>query len=100
MKAPARAATSDALTDGIELGIDPVILRIPAVVAVLAAAVVGFDGGEKASSGLGEHIGGTAALEIVNSFWLQILLAGITWYLVAAAMTGLLAVLGSRRLRR
>ncbi|MQL84576.1 hypothetical protein Taro_017089 [Colocasia esculenta] len=102
-KAPANKATGDASTDEIELGGNPMIpmvMRIPAVIAALAAAVVRFDGGQGTSSGLKEHIGGTVALEIVNSFWLQVLLAGITWYLIGAAMAGLVAVLTGRRLWR
>lgn len=41
------------------------------------------------SGGLTEHIYGSVALDIVNSSWLQIVLAGITWYIIGTIIIGL-----------
>ncbi|XP_008811242.2 chaperone protein dnaJ C76, chloroplastic [Phoenix dactylifera] len=61
---------------------NPLDLRAPLAMALISASVVGFRGGEMSGGGLEEHIGGTAVLEIVNSFELQVLLAGVTWFVI------------------
>ncbi|CAA6655751.1 unnamed protein product [Spirodela intermedia] len=89
-----RRTTGGQPTGGLRL--NPVMMRIPLLVAGIAAATVGVEGGERTSAGIQQHFAGAAALEIVNSSWLQILLAGITWYLLAAAAVGLIAVVQSK----
>ncbi|KAK6931739.1 hypothetical protein RJ641_003532 [Dillenia turbinata] len=60
---------------------------IPESVGALASLAVWFGAsGEGKLGRLKEHIGGSLALDIVNSNWLQIILAGITWYLIATAV--------------
>lgn len=58
------------------------------VPATIAAVIIHLQVGEGTIGGLNEHVGGSFALEIVNSSWLQVILAGITWYLIGAAMIG------------
>ncbi|XP_078448544.1 DNAJ heat shock N-terminal domain-containing protein [Wolffia australiana] len=71
----------------------PAIRWIPEFVAAVAAGVAGADGGGGGTGGgLEQHIGGPAAVEIVNSYWLQALLAGIAWYIVAAGAVGLISL--------
>lgn len=61
-------------------------LRTPLVMAVISAASVGFRGKEametQGGGVLHEHVAGSMALEVVNSFELQIALAGATWFLI------------------
>jgi len=45
---------------------------------------------------LQEHVGGSLALEIVNSSWLQCTLAAATWYIIGMAITELLALIGNK----
>ncbi|KAG1359528.1 chaperone protein dnaJ C76, chloroplastic [Cocos nucifera] len=62
--------------------VSPLDLRASLAMAVISASVVGFRGGEMSGGGLKEHIGGSIALNIVNSFELQVLLAGVTWFVI------------------
>ncbi|KAM0942219.1 putative DnaJ domain, Chaperone J-domain superfamily [Dioscorea sansibarensis] len=80
-----------------ERQISPVNLIVPTIMAALAEVRVGLEQGEIAkNAGLKEHIGGTLALQLVNSFELQILLAGITWFIVGMAIMGLIEVIGKK----
>ncbi|BAT98729.1 hypothetical protein VIGAN_10005500 [Vigna angularis var. angularis] len=45
---------------------------------------------------LQEHVGGSLALDIVNSSWLQGMLAAATWYMIGMAITELLVLIGSK----
>ncbi|CAN6463417.1 unnamed protein product [Victoria cruziana] len=58
------------------------ITIIPLVAAGSAAIATRLNGGSSISSGLKEHLAGPMALQIVNSLWLQVLLAAATWYVV------------------
>lgn len=64
--------------------------RLPMATAAIATIMVWFHVGERATDGLKEHQGGPLALEIVNSSWLQIILAGITWYLIGVTLVELI----------
>lgn len=94
VKSDRRRTTGGQPAGGLRL--NPLMMRIPVLVAAIAAATVGVEGGDRTSAGIQQHFAGAAALEIVNSSWLQILLAGITWYLLAAAAVGLIVVLQSK----
>ncbi|KAL6312335.1 hypothetical protein AAG906_007977 [Vitis piasezkii] len=72
------------------------IWQIPLATATIAAVVVRFQLGEGAVGELKEHIGGSLALYIVNSSWLQVVLAGVTWYLIGTYMVELLEVIRNR----
>ncbi|XP_028099893.1 chaperone protein dnaJ C76, chloroplastic [Camellia sinensis] len=61
---------------------NPFVWGIPMAIATVAAAIVRLQIQEGSSGRLEEHIGGSSALHIVNSSWLQVVLAGITWYLI------------------
>ncbi|KDP42595.1 hypothetical protein JCGZ_24369 [Jatropha curcas] len=65
---------------------NPTRRRIPMVAAAIAAIIVHLQVREQAIGRLNEHIGGDFALAIVNSSWLQVTLAGITWYLIGIAI--------------
>ncbi|KAF5737936.1 hypothetical protein HS088_TW13G00829 [Tripterygium wilfordii] len=62
---------------------------VPAGAATLAAVMIRLQVGERPVAELNEHIGGTMALEIVNSPWLQVILSGFTWYFVGVAIVEL-----------
>lgn len=72
-------------------GID---LKAPLLMAMVSAAGVGYKGGDAAEStvGLKEHIGGDVVLRVVNSFELQVLLAGVTWFVIGLVVVGLVTV--------
>ncbi|XP_042464239.1 chaperone protein dnaJ C76, chloroplastic-like [Zingiber officinale] len=67
-------------------GGNTVDLRTPLVMAAISAASVAFRGREvvetQGGGVLQEHIAGSMALEVVNSFELQIALAGATWFVI------------------
>ena len=66
----------------------PMIWEVPAMAAVIASVIIRVQiGSEGATGGVKEHIGGSFALEIVNSSWLPVILAGITWFIIGAAIT-------------
>ncbi|XP_077247117.1 DNAJ heat shock N-terminal domain-containing protein [Tasmannia lanceolata] len=73
---------------------NPMASKIPIVIGVFSAIVVRMEGGERMGDGVTEHIGGSIALEIINSSWLQVFLAGVTWYLIGIAIVGLVEALG------
>lgn len=73
---------------------NPMTSTIPMVIGTVAAVIVGFESGDRMSGGLEEHIGGSMVLGVVNSSFLQAILAGITWYLIGAAMVGLVQAFG------
>ncbi|KAI4302109.1 hypothetical protein MLD38_037895 [Melastoma candidum] len=53
-------------------------------------------GGGGAVENLKEHVGGSLALEVINSGWLRVGLAGITWYMVGVAVVGLVGAIIDR----
>ena len=68
----------------------------PAMVAAFLIATLHGDGTALVNGGTGtsggvltEHVYGSLALDIVNSSWLQVLLAGITWYIIGTIIVGL-----------
>lgn len=71
----------------------PLDFGAPLAMAVISASVVGFRGGELSAGGLKEHIGGSIVLDIVNSFELQVLLAGVTWFLIGMISVGMVEAL-------
>lgn len=85
---------TDAITND-EKWENPMTSTIPMVIASVAAVIVGFESGDRKGGGLEEHLGGSMALEVVNSSFLQAILAGITWYLIGAAMVGLVQAFAS-----
>ncbi|XP_010250129.1 PREDICTED: uncharacterized protein LOC104592448 [Nelumbo nucifera] len=72
---------------------NPLRWRIPVVTATVGAAIVRLQVGDRVGDGLNQHIGGSLALEIVNSSWLQAILAGLAWYFIGMAMVELVEVL-------
>lgn len=73
----------------------------PALAAALLIAKLQGDEAATTTSlgggGLKEHIYGSVALEIVNSSWLQIVLVGITWYIIGMIIVQLADGLQSRK---
>ncbi|KAL2939055.1 Chaperone protein dnaJ C76 chloroplastic [Bienertia sinuspersici] len=63
---------------------NPVVSGIPIGLGLVAAITIGLRGGGEAVGGVEGHIGGSFALQTVNSFELQVILAGVTWYLIGA----------------
>ena len=70
--------------------------QIPLATAAIAAVVVKFQLGEGAVGELEEHIGGSLALYIVNSSWLPVVLAGVTWYLIGTYVVELVEAIRNR----
>ncbi|KAF3335369.1 Chaperone protein DnaJ [Carex littledalei] len=68
-------------------------LRTPLIMATLAASVIAHQGANKAGIGVEQHMGGKMAMQIVNSFEMQVLLAGATWFVIGMAVVGLVEVL-------
>lgn len=67
----------------------------PVMMAVVSAAAVGSKGTEM-GGGLKEHIAGSTALGVVNSFELQMLLAGVTWFIIGMGVQSLVDAIGSK----
>ncbi|CAA2983980.1 chaperone dnaJ C76, chloroplastic-like [Olea europaea subsp. europaea] len=63
----------------------PLLNGLPVGTAIMAAVFVRLRVGEQVGN-IKEHIGGSLVLDIVNSSWLQVLLAGVTWYLIGMAL--------------
>lgn len=68
---------------------------VPFTTATAAAIIVWIKLGEEATVRLNNHIGGSLALDIVNSSWLKIILAGVTWYMIGMALVELTGSLHS-----
>ncbi|XP_074273880.1 chaperone protein dnaJ C76, chloroplastic [Silene latifolia] len=60
----------------------PVITVLPVGLAVLASINAILHGAGAGVVELQQHAGGPFALQVVNSSWLQVVLAGVPWYLV------------------
>lgn len=74
----------------------PMSFRIPIGSATVGAVMTWLQMGERELGGLKEHPYGSLALEIVNSSWLPVILAGTTWYIIGVAMVELLEALLSK----
>ncbi|XP_057961993.1 chaperone protein dnaJ C76, chloroplastic-like [Malania oleifera] len=66
--------------------VSPLVWGLAMGMATIATGIARLQVGEGAVEGLKEHVGGSLALEIVNSSWLQVILAGVPWYLIAVVM--------------
>ena len=76
----------------------PVIWGVlPMITATIASVKVWLQVGEGTVGGLKQHIGGSLALDIVNSSWSQVMLAGITWYIIGIVIFELVEIIQSRR---
>ncbi|EEF32652.1 heat shock protein binding protein, putative [Ricinus communis] len=75
---------------------DPLEWRIPMSTGIIAAVIVHSQVSQHAVGGLNGHVGGALALEVVNSSWLQVTLAGITWYLFGVATIQLVEAIRKR----
>jgi hypothetical protein len=69
-------------------------LTAPLLMGIVSAGFVGYNGEEAAGGGIREHFGGAVALGIVNSFEMKVVLAGVTWFVIGAAIAGVIQVLG------
>lgn len=67
----------------------------PMVTALFAMATVRLHEVGSAYE-LKQHVGGSLALEIVNSSWLQYILAAATWYMMGMAIIEVVAIIGNR----
>ncbi|KAH0990755.1 hypothetical protein GBA52_002238 [Prunus armeniaca] len=83
---------------------NPIRWLAPMAPAILMATVVGQSQSQgdvravgNGGGGLTEHVYGSFALEIVNSSWLQIILAAITWYIIGTVIVGLVDAIKSRQ---
>ncbi|XP_055805978.1 chaperone protein dnaJ C76, chloroplastic [Solanum dulcamara] len=73
----------------------PWLRGVPLTTATAAAIIVWIKLGEEATVRLNNHIGGSLALDIVNSSWLKVILAGVTWYMIGMALVELTGSLHS-----
>ncbi|KAL9229938.1 hypothetical protein vseg_005350 [Gypsophila vaccaria] len=60
----------------------PIVTVLPLGFAVLASINAILHGTGAGVSGLEQHIYGSLALQVVNSSWLPVILAGVPWYFV------------------
>lgn len=67
---------------------NPVKWGFPVGPAMIAAVLVRIQLGEEAVGGLEHHMGGSLALQIVNSSWVPVIIAGITWYTIGMMTIG------------
>ncbi|XP_024031932.1 chaperone protein dnaJ C76, chloroplastic [Morus notabilis] len=74
---------------------NPISFVTPLATAMIAASIVRVHG-EGAVGRLDEHVGGSLALQIVNSSWLPVILTGITWYIVGTFAVGFVEAIRSR----
>lgn len=75
---------------------NPIRWAFPMVTAMIAVATVRLHGGGSVHE-LNQHAGGSLALDIVNSPWLQCMLAAATWYMIGLAIIDLVAILGNKK---
>nr|KYP40707.1 Chaperone protein dnaJ [Cajanus cajan] len=73
----------------------PIRWGLPMVTALTAVVSVQIHAAESTHE-LNQHVGGSLALEIVNSTWLQSILAAATWYVIGMAVTELVAIIGNK----
>ncbi|KAK7407797.1 hypothetical protein VNO78_09886 [Psophocarpus tetragonolobus] len=73
----------------------PIRWGLPMVTALTAVVTVQIHQVESTPE-LQQHVGGSLALQIVNSSWLQCMLAAATWYMIGMAITELLAIIGNK----
>ncbi|KAI3812287.1 hypothetical protein L1987_16994 [Smallanthus sonchifolius] len=66
---------------------------VPVGMAVVAAIIVRLQLGNSGGGGIETHVGGSMLVDVVNSSWLQVILAGVTWYLIGLAAVELIAAL-------
>ncbi|XP_066349997.1 chaperone protein dnaJ C76, chloroplastic-like [Miscanthus floridulus] len=87
------AAGAGAGRKGISIDLTAALL-----LGIVVAGFVGYNGEVVAGGGSGiqEHVGGAVALGVVNSFEMKVMLAGVTWFLIGAAIAGVIQVLGRR----
>ncbi|KAK9275220.1 hypothetical protein L1049_022482 [Liquidambar formosana] len=69
---------------------------LPMGPAAVAAFTVRLQVGEGMVGRVEDHMGGSLALEIVNSAWLPVILAGITWYIIGTVVVELVDAFVSR----
>ncbi|KAJ0446586.1 putative DnaJ domain, Chaperone J-domain superfamily [Helianthus annuus] len=67
--------------------------RVPVGLAIVAAVIVRLQLANTAAGGIETHVGGSMLVDVVNSSWLQVILAGVTWYLIGLAAVEIIAVL-------
>ncbi|KAL5721496.1 hypothetical protein ACHQM5_005136 [Ranunculus cassubicifolius] len=78
------------------IGLSP-IWTFPLVLATFASTIVRLQVQGGSNVGVEQHmVAGPLPLEIVNSTWLQAILAGCTWYLVAFVSVGFVRALINR----
>ncbi|KAI3982877.1 hypothetical protein MKX01_010360 [Papaver californicum] len=76
---------------------NPIKLAFPIGTAAIAAIVIWLRVGESSTGSGGRRLplvdmGGSMLLDIVNSSWLQVILAGVTWYLIGMAIVELVDI--------
>lgn len=68
---------------------NPLWWAFPVCAASVAATIVRSRVGDEMAGELKQHVGGSLALEIINSSWMQVLLAGVTWYFMGVVVVEL-----------
>lgn len=76
---------------------NPIAMGIPLVTAAIAAAIARIHVDQGMVGGLKNHVGGSFALNIVNSSWLQVISAGFIWYFIGVAIVEAIEVVGNRQ---
>lgn len=69
-----------------------ILSGIPLATSVGAAIIVGFGSGGGEAGGLEKHLAGSLAVQLINSFSLQVFLAATVWYIIGTLVASLIAV--------
>lgn len=78
---------------------NPLLWLVPMAFATVAGIVVRLQLGEGetgTTTVVKDHIAGSIIRDIVNSSWLQVILAGVTWYLIGMYIVELAVVVQSK----
>ncbi|KAG6601056.1 Chaperone protein dnaJ C76, chloroplastic, partial [Cucurbita argyrosperma subsp. sororia] len=76
--------------------VSPMRLALPVSISIIATAAIQQMMRNDGASSLKEHIGGSMALELVNSHWMQVMLTGVTWYIIGMVVMGMVEMIGRK----
>ncbi|KGN50447.1 chaperone protein dnaJ C76, chloroplastic [Cucumis sativus] len=76
--------------------VSPMRLVLPVSISIIATAIIQQMVRNDGASELKEHAAGSMALELVNSHWMQVILTGVTWYIIGMAVMGMLEMIARK----
>ncbi|KAA0034069.1 putative DNAJ heat shock N-terminal domain-containing protein [Cucumis melo var. makuwa] len=76
--------------------VSPMRLILPVSISIIATAIIQQMVRNDGADELKEHAAGSMALELVNSHWMQVILTGVTWYIIGMAVTGMVEMIARK----